>query len=247
MDASLCRIIIENCRFYECIINAVNLTIKGKTRITELVLTVLHTKFALDSNHFLKKARLSEVYALSDHQDVFPRIMFGPYQSVTPPIDRWQDYKDELMDLREIAEQRKDGFQAGLLNREIMKCDHALIRQEKVQIASIQDRLTLWINQWLTDYGVSWLRPLAVLVLMNIGFAFLVAELTFDDPQGITIFYFLAQAFNPISNPFDYAGDSITSPQVVSITLHVVQKAIFALCLYEIIRAGRRHTRNSNG
>ena len=246
VDASLCRIIIENCQLYECLINAVNLTIKGKTQISEFNLTVQHIKFAGNSNHVINKTRISELYAVSDQQDALPRIVFGPYQSVTPPPNGWQEYKDVLMDLREIAEKRKDEFQAGLLNREIMKCDHALIRQEKVRFASIQDRLTLWVNEWLTDYGVSWLRPLGLLVLMNMGFAFLVAELTTEEPQVATVLYYLSQAFNPISNPFNYDGESVLPNEVLSISLHVAQKALFALFLYEIIRVGRRHTRHSN-
>lgn len=245
-DASFCGIILENLYFHQCRINAVNLVIKGNTKISEFILTVLYSKLTPQKGTEISKSLIHKAFTVNNSQFVYPRINFGQYQKISPPSVRWQSYKDVLIELRELAEKRKDGFQAGLLNREIIKCDHALIRQEKVRIASMQDRFTLFINEWLTDYGVSWMRPLVLLILLNLIFACIVSGVTVDDPIGESFIYFFAQTFNPISYLFGLGESELATYKDLIVTLHVIQKAVFALCLYEIIRVGRRHTRYSN-
>ena len=244
-DASLRTTVLDNCYLYWANITVASLSLKGRNKIENLTLTFPTKKYMVAEDQ-VQEIELSQITVSGKSEPLSPNIDWGPYQKIKPYEDNWLKHKEQLIYLRDISQKRKDELQVSILNRELVICDHELIRLES-KVASFQDRITLWFNKWVSNYGISWLRPTGLLFLMNSIFTLIAVPIISGEYTMANLFYVFAQTFNPLSVfvEFSELGKIIPSCQAIVGGLHVIQKALLAALVYEIIRAGRRFTRVS--
>ena len=281
-DAGTGNVHIENCTGIAFMsVNATNLTMKGKNRVRRFDYTTPERKFV--RNYGMGKPNEQN---LSEIPGIYS-VYWGPYQEILPDVDNISKYKEFMVKMKKRAKKRSDAWQVEVFNREIIKCDHCIIRTEKIS-HSFQDWVTLWINQHISNYGISWVRPFALLLAANCMWAVLVP--TCDDTDFEYIFF---ETMNPLTridelctnnpceanpceanpceanpceanpreanpreanpreanpreaNPREANPREAERPWVLLSLLDVLHKLVYALCLYEIVRAGRRFTRLS--
>ena len=231
------NILVDNCYMDIADMTGTDLTLKGRNVIRDFRYWLPPIQPVVNKDGSVKKVPLEDLKPKLER-----KIYWGPHQKITPPDNKWQDYREFLLKLKREAESRQDDSQVNVLKREIMICDHKLIKPT----SPWQDRITLWFNATFSDYGISWVRPLLLLLLLNLAFALLAACL-----GGIEIFswetgYIYAKTFDPFSGLIDLGSSEGIKPQykhVLIASLGVLQKIFLAICTYEIIRAGRRFTR----
>ena len=184
---------------------------------------------------------------------MYPVIAWGPYQKIKPektgdqyPKAReradWITHKKLLNDLKKYSERKEDHVQTAILDREIMICDHQLLRYEGVN--SWQDRIALCFSNVVSNYGISWTRPIAWLTLANFVYAGLIAYVLCNDIYSLQTLKIAVLAFNPLAD-FDFSRRSVDAQFVLLSALAIFQKVVLALMIYEIVRAARRYTRFS--
>ena len=234
------NILVDNCYMHMADITGTKLTLKGKNVIRNFSYWPMPTKPVVNKSGSIEEIPLKDLKPKLERN-----VYWGPYQKITPHQYRWREHRDFLLELKKEAEGRQDDSQVNVLKREIMICDHELIKEEPL-LKSWPDLLTLWFNAIFSDYGISWTRPLWLLLVLNLAFALLAACL-----GGIEIFswetgYIYAKTFDPFSGLIDLGSSEGIKPQykhVLIAALGVLQKIFLAICTYEIIRAGRRFTR----
>ena len=235
---SFCNTTIDNCQFDLVLLSGFNLSFKGKNLINALSVTNPSHTYVLEDGT-AKVARLDNLEDQEGYQ-----VYWGPYQTMVPFEKNWESHKAWLLELKAIAEKKGDYSQRDIFNREIMKCDRELIRQEP-WLTSWQDRLTLWFNATFSNYGISWIRPLALLASVNFLYSLLIVHAA---PDGCCsadweLLHVFLESFNPLYTPelLDKDGKSCVSALLLGAGL--LHKLFFAICVYEIIRAARRFSR----
>ena len=232
-DQAVYHILIENCYFNVARITGINLTLKGRNIIREFTL----------HNNSLKKTLLNQISHKSNWKPFSPQAYWGPYQKITPENSNWQSHKSYLLELKKQAEERQDNYQVNILKREILVCDHNLIKQEP-WLSSWQDRLTFFFNAWFTNYGISWMRPTLLLFSFNALVAVFIIYVSCNDIISWKSIHIFAETFNPLSRLSDLDGfNPLNGKRALVSILDVTQKIILAICIYEIIRAARRFSR----
>ena len=235
-DSSFRNISIDNCQFGEAWISGVILSLKGKNMLKRFHFDPPLFKYTRqgDTTERVKFSKLSDINEY--------RIHWGPYQTITPKDLNWEGHRMWLLELKTLAEKRGDYSQRDILNREILKCDRELIRREP-GLASWQDRLTLWFNATFSNYGISWVRPLALLASVNFLYSLLVVSLSSNDLYSWEFLHTFLESFNPLYTPELSGEDKKGGMYTLLLGAGLLHKLFFAICVYEIIRAARRFSR----
>ena len=163
--------------------------------------------------------------------------------------------KQELMWLRKGAVDKGDRLQESIINCHISKCDEQLILLEGCGMW--RENLVMWAGRYLSDHGKSWTSPLRFLLCTNIVLSFILLSLpgvgcAYGGFLGLlgTWISVTIELFNPLSTTSSFSefifdcrasNDSICLHGGVGFVL-VVSKAIYAICIYEFVRAARRFT-----
>ena len=171
------------------------------------------------------------------------QMYWGPYQTIVPYERDWEGHRTWLLELKAIAEKKEDTSQKDILNREIMKCDRELIRQES-WLTSWQDRLTLWFNATFSNYGISWFRPFMLLIFVNFLYSLLAAYFSAKGLFDWDHLHTFLKCFNPLFVPEVKSGGVGEGISALLLGAGILQKFFFAVCVYEIIRAGRRFSKS---
>ena len=244
-DRYMTKITIKNSILHRAIIQPNFLTMAGSNRIELCEFIELQKKRFLRANGSVSEAkRWSE--------QIQPNISWNTYKHIYPAQEDWKKFKFFLIGLLGSCERDNDVDQADIFKREIIRCNHKLKWQDPFWKA-LPDLIPLEFNKWISSYGISWMRPLCVILIMNL----LVCAYVFTSVNGIiisinnTILLYL-QLLNPLTTfdnvaiQADDMSKSIMLPESLRLgftALHTAQKIIFAICTYEMIRAARRFTR----
>lgn len=166
-------------------------------------------------------------------------ITWTPYQKIGSKKSFPDFNKNSFLLLKERAIRKGDKLQEAVLNREILKCESVLFNPDH-ENALRQDRWIMLFGKLVSDHGVSLLRPFWWLAGIN----FIVALTLYLVDAGCekNLWYIFMEMFNPISS----LSQAIELPENIKsgwITFaNVIQKGVFALLIYELIRVGRRFT-----
>ena len=235
---SFCNTTIDNCQFDLVLLSGFNLSFKGKNLIKHLFLMNPSYTYVQEGS-IIKIAKFDDLKSREGYQ-----VYWGPYQTIIPFKRNWKSHKAWLLEMKDIAEKKGDYSQKDILSREIMKCDRELIRQEP-WLTSWQDRLTLWFNATFSNYGISWVRPLALLASMNFLYSLLIVHAA---PDGCCsadweLLHVFLESFNPLYTPELLGEDKKGGMYALLLGAGLLHKFFFAICVYEIIRAARRFSR----
>ena len=236
-DFSLRSILIDNCQFWRTQISGFNLSLKGRNVLRRFYFDSPLFKY-IRHGDIRYESKLSEYRAHNEFG-----VYWGPYQTIVPDSLDWESHKMWLLELKALAEKRGDYSQRDILNREILKCDRVLIRQEP-WLTSWQDRLTLWFNATFSNYGISWVRPLALLASVNFLYSLLVVCLSSNDLYSWEFLHTFLESFNPLYIPELLGDDKKGGWYALLLGAGLLHKLFFAICVYEIIRAARRFSRS---
>ena len=250
-DAGMAHIHIENCRHMEHVaVNTTYLSMKRKNAFTNFSYRTPKTKWLREQSdtgeEIIREHKLSEL-AATDHPDIYD-IRWSAYQTIRPYVFI-EAYKEHMLRLKDISEHKNDKYQADIFRREIAKCDHIIVGLQPFS-KSWQDRLTLFVSKYLSNYGISWWRPLVALVVANgilaILYCWHLEQCVSFSPNFWYVFF---ETWNPLVRFHDICIQlSSHGPCNVEVAwflslMNVLHKLMFALCVYEMIRAGRRFTR----
>ncbi|WP_143764413.1 hypothetical protein [Cognaticolwellia mytili] len=102
-------------------------------------------------------------------------IYYGPYNELDKLGVNARSHKSILIYWKEYALRSKDKSQELILNREIMKAERHLLRFEKTSSCfpfdpSSKDRFILWFNEFSSDFGTNWFRPVYIIMTLNLIF-----------------------------------------------------------------------------
>ena len=117
----------------------------------------------------------------------YTNIYWGAYQNIDPDKNNYYLHKEFFIRQKNKEFSKNDKQQQIILDREIAKCDHALIRDEKEVdditntkswllrfFAFIKKVIRTWQDQFIytwskqvSDYGVSWATPTLYLLVVN--------------------------------------------------------------------------------
>lgn len=175
-------------------------------------------------------------------EDGLSLIYWGAYQKLDSDGKYPSSHKKILMDLKETATKNKDLQQEVILSREIEKCDHALNRKEPFSSAW-QDRITFTLNKEISNYGISYIKPIIIMAYINLIFTlFLNCLVPFTDLN--LLFSFFWELFNPIFQPHRFLNLYLPEnlPDILPWISFgtIMQKLIYAICIYEIVKVIRR-------
>lgn len=249
-DTGTGKVHIENCKGIAFMrINTTNLTMGDGNNIGLLEYTIPESKLVRGHDCKPSKQKLLEI------PDIY-NIHWSPYQNIFPDWFSVDKYKELMIKMKELAEKSNDALQVATFNREILKCDHRIIRMKKPR-HSFQDRATLWINQHVSNYGVSWVRPLALLLATNSSLALIVSSMFECSASGHygSFVHVFSETMSPLTRIDDLYARQIQDDACtvgpgwllwLLSWLDATHKLVYALCAYEIVRVGRRFTRMSS-
>ena len=241
LDLSFRKLIVDNCFFTLAHTTGLNFIFKGKNIIKNFSISNPEYKIVADGTRI-------EKVSIKDLREKFPlQIYWGPYQRLEPYNSNqgWENYKKLILLYKNQAEKRKDNFQVNILKREILICDRNLIKKEPI-LHALQDRITLAFNAYITNYGISWFRPLLILFILNMLFSIMVNNILYPTTSLLKIMYVFLEAFNLITSVVNYTTlNDINNKYVIAVAIDLIQKIFFAILIYEIIRVARRFTKYS--
>ena len=238
-DLSSGGIVIDNCKIDEILIIDTKLSLTRKNVIKRFEYIDSwdpYVYFRSASEETLEELKRQE-------SSIKYEVYWGPYQKVSPMDSDWENHKAWLLRLKAMAEEEHNVHQRDILNREILKCDRELIRREPWG-TSWQDRLTLWFNATFSNYGISWIRPLALLTGVNILYSLLVVYPPLSNLCSWEFLHTFLESFNPLYTPELSGEDKKGGMYALLLGAGLLHKLFFAICVYEIIRAARRFSRS---
>ena len=160
-------------------------------------------------------------------------ISFNRHQNIDPENKNISHHKRIFLALRKKMTVQGDKVQESILTKEIMKCEKAILKKDPWHL-SWQDRMILWLEEKVSDFGFSWFRALIILLFFNAVFAIFVCEFSRLDWGHIWI-----RSLDPT---FHIKGIYRHGTIGIAIVM-VFQKVILAFFLYEIIKSLRRFSR----
>lgn len=195
-----------------------------------------------------------------------PFVSWGQYQIVDAKKQYGHHHKSLFVLLKQKSEAENDISQSLILQREITRCERAVISHEPLRV-SWQDRFIYCFSNTLSSYGTSWARPFVILILLNVvigALAFWIVQTGCDvSSSRLEAFfrrliswglveshptscdmppqwpYVFAELFNPVSSL-----SSITGSKSGAISaLNLIQKAFFAAIIYDMVKTFRRFGR----
>ena len=171
-----------------------------------------------------------------------PYCYFGPYQKIDPMGEYAEQHKEIFLKLQEKAIENNDQSQINILQLEIKKCEHQILKKEKRSLANIQD---LFIYSWgacISGHSTSWIKPIEWLFGINAFFTILIFWCYYGCVDCSTLATIFWEFFNPVSSPKELLSSCVSKITWHLSLLNVVQKIILGVLAYEIIKAFRRFT-----
>lgn len=232
----------------------------------EQITTPPYSKISFKSRNEIEKMHISESSRKSDFG-----INWTPHQKINIEGHNVGVNRDSFIVLKGRAVRKNDKMQEIFLNREILKCDHHLTRQEPFW-KSLQDRAIMNFGWLISNHGISLIRPFLWLLSINALLTLIVFDIRnpFDEQEFWAIFM---DMFNPLSNLSTEIGNEMNQMKAVNygkilyclteefiifkddmaewivnygkaiiLTINIIHKVVLALLVYEMIRVGRRFT-----
>ena len=81
---------------------------------------------------------------------ISPYWHFGPYQEIDQRGNHAEVHRDIFLNLYNKAIEKNDQSQARILQLEIKKCEHHILRRERISLANIQDRVIYSWGYWVS-------------------------------------------------------------------------------------------------
>ena len=179
-----------------------------------------------------------------------PIITWNPYQKIPFNNGRYliAQYaaKKLFLKLRNKAQIDRDNFQEIVLNKEIARLDHQILSSEG-SWKSLPDRIIYCWSRFVSNYGSSWIHPLACLLFLNT--ITLIIGTMLDCQKGCRLcewdnLRILFDLFIPFDSVIVVFGlDENHQNRLGFSALNVFHKALYAALLYEIIKSFRRFAR----
>ena len=159
------------------------------------------------------------------------KVYLSPHNNLTKDASMASEHRATFLALQEQAAKRNDLLQEQIMKREVIRCERQLLRGQ-MSLGALQDKLILWWGEFSSRHGVSWARPLGLLIALNFVLAIPFSVLcgTLDD--SLLVFF---ELFKPLYYPACESSGALL--------LITCQKIAFAGLVYEVIRAGRRFAR----
>ena len=177
---------------------------------------------------------------------ISPYWHFGPYQEIDLPGNHAEVHKNIFLNLYKKAIEKNDQSQARILQLEIKKCEHSILRQERRSLANIQDLVIYSWGYRVSRYSSSWARPIACLFVVNAIFTFIIM-IFFDNYNPIdhvTAWTLFWEFFNPVSSLTQLL--SLGEPTAFLSFINITQKILLGVLVYESIKAFRRFAEIAN-
>lgn len=159
-------------------------------------------------------------------------LYLSPHNDIAMDAKHAMNHREKFIALQKIAKDKNDAFQEQVFKREVIKCERLIHKQETASI-NLQDRVVLWWGEFSSLHGISWVRPIALITILNIICAIPLAYL-FNDFSFAKIVSVWVDLFNPTK---------FVDKEGAILTIVIFQKIFFALLVYETIRAARRFAR----
>lgn len=170
-------------------------------------------------------------------EDIPSIVYWGRHQILDPDGDYPHTHKELFIKLKTEAINKHDRFQELILNREIIKCEIKLLKEEHSIWFFSQDGFVLLIGWIFSDHGTSWFRPLGWLIGVNSIIAFFAYYLTNFNSDFWHIFW---ELFNPLSNLNSNASEINDKYKSLFSFLNAFQKIFYIGMTYEIVKVFRR-------
>lgn len=184
---------------------------------------------------------------LEDKQPVFKSYKYehdlgfdtywGRYNQVDTDGEHPHANIEFFLHLKDKAIAKQDKSQEAIVSREIIKCEHHIIKREK-GIESLQDQIILAFGKYVSDHGSSIVRPVIAAFIINFLILLGILLLEITPAKGLTLFNVFWEMFNPVSN----LSTNLSSKSSWTSLLNILQKICLALFTYELIRVGRKFT-----
>ena len=139
--------------------------------------------------------------------------------------------RELLLSLRNRTIERQDKHQEVIINRELIRCEHARLKNEPWR-RSWQEKLILYFGSWVSAHGTSLWKPfswLAGVTLIATGLVVYCSN-TYSIHDSLKVFITMLYPLIPNGTPFDL------------LWIYSLQKVSLYLFTYELLRVGRRFT-----
>ena len=166
-------------------------------------------------------------------------VFWGAYQKIDPEGKHAHKNKEVFATLKQKATENNNVAQELILKREIIKCDYAFARQEKFK-DSFQDRFIYRFSYLISNYGVSWLRPIIGLLIVNFLLCLILYFLYFFKPDSLESTDTLILIYFEMLNPTSHIGKNLWVESWFISLINIIQKAFYATVIYEVIKILRR-------
>lgn len=165
-------------------------------------------------------------------------VYWGQNQKVDTEGKNPHYNKKFFLMLRENAIEKSDKRQVLILDREVRICDYYITKEEPF-LVSFEDRFIYQFTSIISNHGISWFRPIVLLLSFNVLLAYIVLISIGYDYEVINILDLSVRLLNPIANVSTYMVDD---SGFLSPLLNVLHKAVMGLTAYDLIKTFRRFT-----
>ncbi len=174
-------------------------------------------------------------------------IYYGPYNILDKERQFGIHHKALFIALKEDAIKRKDRSQELIFNREVLKCEQNLLRKERKTFKwfwdkSRKDRFILAFNSRSNNFGLSWTRPIAWMIGINLVFFSIffsqISTFSFyknDILHTIGMFFELLLPTNSISKV-----TGLEEINKIWEALNIIKNIFLTALIYQILNAFRR-------
>ena len=171
------------------------------------------------------------------------KVYWGGGQKFATTKDAIFLNRDFFLNLKANREIQRDAFQTLIVQGELAKCHHAILRLEDVR-TSFQDR-TLFFFSWLVSYyGTSWVRTLISFAALNMIVFLLFVAMIFLLNADIGTCDFCVDTWPKIYlellNPIARASSHFCVHGFWPTLFDILHKIAFAFLAYELVKTLRR-------
>jgi len=192
-----------------------------------------------------------------------PTVRWGERQVLDQACVFGEFHREQFLRLKRQSDRLNDTRQSNIFQREVMRCERAIARQEPFLI-SLQDRVILGFSNAVSGFGTTWARPLLLMGMFNLVIAWVSKAISIQpcgdvidilwsvlgptesrpnlavwcSTQPSLLFLFI-EMFNPLSS----IPSLLNSDKAVHAFLDVVQKFLYATLAYDIIKTFRRFSK----
>ncbi len=99
-----------------------------------------------------------------------PSVHWGAHQKLDEDGRHFLTHKKIFTILKQRAIANSDTMQEIILQREISKCDHAIVKSEKGW-GTYENKAIFLFSKYISNYGTSWIKPLLWLAALNLAIA----------------------------------------------------------------------------